>query len=100
MDSEDEEALSQRDIDNYDRRPIMLMAQRLPSSSQQRFTGVFGIWPFPIINLLLALLQGAGSRAYPSYREPERRRRMSVWELSRDSEGRIREIIERELEDT
>lgn len=79
-------------------RPQPIMQRS--SSDLAQFRGILGIWPFPIINLLLALLQGAGSRAYPSYREPERRRRMSVWELSRDSEGRIREIIERELEDT
>lgn len=69
------------------------------SSDLAQFTGPLKIWPFPIINLILTLIQSIGPRSYPTYREPERRRRMSVWSLERDHEGRISAIVEREVEE-
>lgn len=59
----------------------------LPAVSSTQFSGPLGIWPWPLINLIL----GLASRS--------RATRVSLWEVQRDSEGRITGIMKWEGSD-
>ena len=65
------------------------------TSDASWFRGPLGLWPWPLVNLILALAEGKRARGYPVV--PERRRRMTLWDIARDSEGRIISILEKEV---
>jgi hypothetical protein len=60
------------------------------------FTGPLGLWIFPLVNLILAIVESIRVR---TYQVPQPKRRMTVFDITRDREGRIISIIEREVED-
>lgn len=65
------------------------------ASSHPVIVGPLGLWPFPLLNVLLQvvlILRGAYVSA------PLRRRRMVTYEVVRDERGRIVEIVEHMVE--
>jgi hypothetical protein len=77
---------------------LRLTPIRSQEAEKRYFTGPFGLWVFPLVNLFLALIESIKYRAYPST-APERRRRMTVFDITRDASGRIISIVEREVEE-
>lgn len=77
----------------------------------ERLTGPFGLWPFPVINFLLRLVNSfttgfAGSRGFRQSRfRPNETLQLSAenverWELERDKGGRLSAVIvHRELKE-
>ncbi len=63
----------------------------------KRITGPFGIWPFPVLNVLLQFIQALKAVRETVY--PTRRKRLTVYEVVRDEKGRIMEITEHETEE-
>jgi len=64
-----------------------------PETEQRRFVGPLGIWPWPIVNLLLTIIENMSVRRYtPSYYFPRTATRRI--EYIRDSQGRIIEKYE------
>ncbi|RLJ01971.1 MAG: hypothetical protein DRP11_03630 [Candidatus Aenigmatarchaeota archaeon] len=58
------------------------------------FRGPLGIWPWPLVNLILAIIYSIRSRAAPTAapRKPTKK----IYSIIRDKEGRIVEIVELE----
>lgn len=84
---------------NIEKFPIL---QRIPTPSSNtvagRFAGILGLWAWPLVNLILALAENK-RRGYIQPVVQERKRRMSLWDVTRDKEGRIISILEREVEE-
>lgn len=57
------------------------------------FQGPLGLWPWPMINLILTLSNRPGR--YGGHSSP--RRRLSIYTMERDEKGRITALIEREV---
>lgn len=76
------------------------MASAAPAAGG-RFRGPLGLWPWPLVNLILALAERLAARppAPAPAEPPPKRRRMSVWSIERDADGRIANILEREVEE-
>ena len=56
-----------------------------------KIRGPLGIWPFPILNFILALVsQLQAQQASEEHRGPRKR----IYQLVRDEKGRITEIVE------
>ena len=74
--------------------PVQETPQYPTSSSDERpqFTGILGLWPWPLVNLLLALVERTkgGVSVAPA-------RKGTILEVVRDERGRIIEIFEREV---
>jgi hypothetical protein len=76
-----------------DRLPVLGMLNARSQTSADRFTGLFGLWAWPLVNLILAIAESKRAPAQTTVQ----RRRMSIWDVTRDKEGRIISILEREV---
>lgn len=56
-----------------------------------RIRGPLGLWPFPLLNFLLELIEVMKQQ---SMEEKESRPRKRIYQLVRDEKGRIIEIVE------
>jgi hypothetical protein len=59
--------------------------------SAQQFKGIFGIWPWPIINIILSLIYSRAS-LYQSASTSAKAKNVEVWEWV-DYRGRERRIV-------
>lgn len=59
--------------------------------------GPLGIWFFPLLNLVYLFLLGIFNRLFSQGIEARPRKRTVIYEIVRDKEGRIIEILEREV---
>lgn len=65
----------------------------LPAGRAARsFSGPFGIWPWPLISLLFFLIETARTKGKAT-------RKMTIFDVTRDREGRIISILERSFEE-
>lgn len=85
------------EIVKRDRFPLLQLQPRQQTTGTS-FTGPLGLWAWPLVNLILALAESKRAQA-PASVIPEQRRRMSLWDITRDREGRIISILEREAEE-
>jgi len=65
----------------------------LPMGRTERsFSGPFGVWPWPLMNLLRFLIEAARTKGRTT-------RRMAIFDITRDPEGRIISILEKSVEE-
>jgi hypothetical protein len=86
------------DIVKRDRFPLLQLRSRQQTTSTS-FTGLLGLWAWPLVNLILALAESKRAQA-PAPVVLEQRRRMSLWDITRDKEGRIISILEKAVDET
>jgi len=67
------------------------------TSSEEYIHGPLRIWPYPLLNALFMFFKRLRSLSSRS-QSPRKRKRMTIYSLNRDENGRIIDIIERELE--
>ena len=85
------------EIVKRDRFPLLQLQPRQAAGTT--FRGLLGLWVWPVVNLILALAESKRAQA-PAPVVPEQRRRMSLWDITRDKEGRIISILEKAVDET
>jgi len=88
--------LSELILKKEKRKKLIEILSPVESESSDYITGPLGIWPFPLLNVLIQVFERLRQTSVP---RPSRRRRLSVYEFVRDEKGRILQIIEREIVD-
>jgi len=92
--------MSDTEIVKRDRFPLLQLQPRQQAAGTT-FRGLLGPWVWPLVNLILAVAEGKRTRALPQAPVvPEQRRRMSLWDITRDKEGRIISILEKAVDET
>lgn len=74
---------------------VRLLRVRADYGERSYFTGPLGIWPWPIVNLILAVVEAIRARIYYRPTEVYRPRPRTVqYNIVRDEKGRIISIEE------
>ncbi|MFB0543812.1 MAG: hypothetical protein ACETVR_03425 [Candidatus Bathyarchaeia archaeon] len=73
-------------------KPLTERAILPMGGTERRFSGPFGIWPWPLMSLLFFLIEAMRTKGKTT-------RRMTIFDITRDPEGRIISILERSVEE-
>lgn len=75
-----------------------LVVEESSSSSEEYIRGPLKIWPWPLLNVILAFIKRLRGMSRRTQRG-QRRKRLTIYSLNRDpATGYITDIIEREVE--
>jgi len=96
----EQEAITLRPLRQRKRRRILQSATTEAPSDEEYITGPLGIWPWPILNVILRFIHALRRKTYVTPTVEKRKRRTVIHEVVRDEKGRIVEIVEREMEDS
>jgi len=79
------------------KRLVDIIPFRSEVEEDEWIVGPFGIWPWPLLNVLVQLIKRL--RTIGRTTVAKRRKRLAITELVRDEYGRIIQVVEREIEE-
>jgi hypothetical protein len=89
--------LSQQLLLRKKRKRLIPFRGETEEAREEYIRGPLGIWPYPILNVLLQFIRRI-REATVAPSKPVRRRRTVVYEIIRDERGRLSSIEEHEVE--
>jgi hypothetical protein len=89
--------LSQQLLLRKKRKRLIPLRTETEEAREEYIRGPLGIWPYPILNVLLQFIRRI-REATVAPAKPVRRRRTAVYEIIRDERGRLSSIEEHEVE--